>query len=55
MCDLICNRSNIEIQTFQNALKQYARRKNKNLLTLMQYAETFHVEKILLQYLEVLL
>ena len=40
---------------FQDALKQYARRKDKNLRTLMKYASMFHVEKILRPYLEVLL
>ena len=33
----------------------YARRKDKNLRALMQYAGMFKVEKILRQYLEVLL
>ena len=47
--------SRIEIQTFQGALKAYARRKDKNLRALMQYAGMFKVEKILRQYLEVLL
>lgn len=55
ICDLIRNRSGIENQTFQDALKQYVRRKEKNLNTLMQYAKVFHVEKILKQYFEVLL
>lgn len=55
ICDIIRSRSNIEIQTFQDALKQYTRRKDKNLRTLIKYAALFHVEKILRQYLEVLL
>jgi hypothetical protein len=55
ICDIIRNRNNTEMQTFQNALKQYAKRKDKNLRLLMQYAGKFHVEKILRQYLEVLL
>lgn len=55
ICDLLRSRSHIEIQVFQDALKQYARRKDKNLRTLMQYAAIFHVEKMLRQYLEVLL
>ena len=44
-----CNPSKmkIEIQTFQGALKSYARRKDKNLRALMQYAGMFKVEKIL--------
>lgn len=55
ICDIIRNRSSIEIQTLQNALKYYTGRKDKNLRQLMQYAAMFHVEKILRQYLEVLL
>lgn len=55
VCDLLRSRRNIEIQVFQNALKEYVRRKDKNLRTLMQYAALFHVEKILRRYLEVLL
>ena len=55
ICDLLRSRSRIEIQTFQGALKAYARRKDKNLRALMQYAGMFRVEKILRQYLEVLL
>ena len=55
ICDLIRNRSRIEMQTFQGAIKAYAYRKDKNLRTLMQYAGMFRVEKILRQYLEILL
>ena len=55
ICDLLRSRSRIEIQTFHGALKAYARRKDKNLRALMQYAGMFKVEKILRQYLEVLL
>lgn len=55
ICDLIRSRRNIEMQTFQDALKHYSRRKDKNLRVLMKYATLFHVEKILRQYLEVLL
>lgn len=55
ICDIIRSRSSIETQTFQEALKQYAARKDKNLRCLMQYAALFHVENTLRQYLEVLL
>ena len=55
ICDLIRSRSGIETQTFQDALKQYAKRKDKNLRKLMRYAQMFRVEKLLRQYLEVLL
>jgi predicted transcriptional regulator of viral defense system len=55
ICDLIRSRSAVEAQTFQTALKQYAQRRDKNLRRLMQYAALFRVERILRQYLEVLL
>lgn len=55
ICDIVRNRNNTEIQTLQNALKQYVKRKDKNVRLLMQYAKDFRVEKILRQYLEVLL
>lgn len=55
ICDLIRSRSGLEAQTFQGALKQYAKRKNKDLRKLMCYAQMFRVEKLLRQYLEVLL
>lgn len=55
ICDLLRSRRKIEIQTFQGALKAYVRHKDKDLRTLMHYAGLFRVEKILRQYLEVLL
>ncbi|MGN0513051.1 MAG: abortive phage infection protein [Lachnospiraceae bacterium] len=55
VCDVIRSRSNMEMQTYQDALKEYFRRKDKNLRRLMDYAALFHVEKILRQYQEVLL
>ncbi len=55
ICDLLRCRNSIEMQTFQGALKMYASRKDKNLRMLMRYAKLFRVEKILRQYLEVLL
>ena len=55
ICDVLRSRSHIEMQTFQDALKAYVHRKDKNLRTLVRYAKLFRVEKILRQYLEVLL
>lgn len=55
ICDVLRSRSQIEIQTFQDALKAYVRRKDKDLRTLMHYAKLFRVENILRQYLGVLL
>ena len=55
ICDIIRNRNHTEVQTLQMALKHYTRRKDKDLRLLMQYATQFRVDKILRQYLEVLL
>lgn len=55
ICDLLRSRSRIERQAIRDALRIYASRRNKNLRTLMRYAELFRVEKILRPYLEVLL
>lgn len=55
ICDIIRSRSGIEIQTFQDALKQYAVSKNKDLRRLMNYAQMFRVEKTLRQYMTALL
>ncbi len=55
ICDIIRNRNNTEVQTLQTALKQYTKRKDKDLRVLMQCAAKFRVDKILRQYLEVLL
>ena len=50
ICDLLRSRKNVEMQVFQDALKQYAKRKDKNLRMLMKYAAMFHVENILRPY-----
>lgn len=55
ICDLLRSRNRMEKQSFQGALKAYARRKDKDLRTLIRYAGMFRVEKLLRQYLEVLL
>lgn len=55
ICDLLRCRNSVESQTMNDALKQYVKRKDKNLRTLIQYATLFHVDKVLRQYLEVLL
>lgn len=55
ICDLIRSRKNIEIQDLQAAVKSYIGSGEKNLPLLMRYAKVFRTEKILRQYLEVLL
>ena len=55
ICDIIRSRRYVEIQDFQSALKSYARLKEKNLPLLLRYAKEFRIEKILRQYMEVLI
>lgn len=55
ICDLFRSRRNIEIQDLQTAVREYIRSKERNIPLLMRYAKSFSVEKIVGQYLEVLL
>jgi len=55
ICDLFRSRRNVEIQDLQTAVREYLRRKEKNIPLLMRYAKSFAVEKIVRQYLEALL
>jgi predicted transcriptional regulator of viral defense system len=53
--DIVRSRSGIEIQDYQTALKEYTRMKGKNLPQLMRLAKAFSVEKVVRQYMEVLI
>jgi predicted transcriptional regulator of viral defense system len=55
ICDLFRNRSGIDVQDLQAAVKGYIRRGEKNIPLLLRYAKEFRVEKLARQYLEVLL
>ncbi len=55
LCDLMRSRRNIEIQDLQSAFKDFVRLKEKNIPLLMRYAKSLSVEKMVRQYLEVLL
>lgn len=55
VCDLVRSRSSIEIQDLHAALKAYVIRKDKDLNKLMKYAKLFHVDKMIRNYMEVLL
>ena len=55
ICDLVRSRSSIEIQDFNAVLKAYVGRKDKDLNKLMKYAKLFRVDKIIRNYMEVLL
>ncbi len=55
ICDVIRSRNKLGTETFLAALKMYAASPQKNLNKLNTYAKQMRVEKVLRQYLEVLL
>ena len=55
ICDLVRNRSQFEIQDFNTALKTYISKSDKDLNKLMKYAKMFRIDKIIRQYMEVLM
>jgi predicted transcriptional regulator of viral defense system len=55
ICDCIRSHGKMDIAIMTDAVKRYARRKDKNLHILMKYAELFRVTKQLRSYMEVLL
>ncbi len=55
ICDCLRSRNNLDIAVVTDALKRYAKRKDKNLNKLMQMVDTFKVTKLLRGYLEVVL
>lgn len=54
ICDIIRDRNKIDPQIFNTAMKEYSKRKNKNLNLLYKYAKKFRIENKLKQYMEVL-
>lgn len=55
ICDLLRSRTRIDEETVVQAIKNYASSNDKNIHLLSTYAEQLHVEKILKNYMEVLL
>jgi len=55
VCDVLRSRNRIDDQIVVAAMKAYAVHKKQDMNMLRQYAQAFHVTKLLRQYLEVLL
>ena len=55
ICDVIRSRNKLGTETFLSALKMYAASPRKDLNKLTAYARQLRIEKVLRQYLEVLL
>lgn len=52
--DIIRNRSKIDTQILNTSIKEYMKKKDKNMVNLAKYAKIFNVENILKRYMEVL-
>lgn len=55
ICDMIRAREKKDTQMFSYAMKEYAKRQDKNLPKLIRYASTLGVEEEVRRYMEVLL
>lgn len=55
ICDVIRFKKDIEIQTFQTAMREYMSSRGKNVGNLIRYARVFGVEDAVRTYTEVLL
>ncbi len=55
ICDIVRSRNQIDIQIRTTALKQYVSNKARNIDHLLSYAKRFGIEKILREYMEILL
>ena len=55
ICDVVRHRNQIDIAIISDAVKRYAKRKDRNVPQLMRYAEKMRVVKPLRSYMEVVL
>ncbi len=54
ICEMVRDRKNVEVQTFQTVLKSYMAGKDKNLTRLIEYADVFKIRDEIMKYVEVL-
>jgi len=55
ICDVLRSRNQIDVQQINEALKRYVTKKERNIDLLYKYARRFRVQKIVREYIEVLL
>ncbi|MEK4404863.1 type IV toxin-antitoxin system AbiEi family antitoxin domain-containing protein [Sporosarcina sp. FSL K6-6792] len=55
ICDIIRSRNKMDSNLINETIRRYVGRKDKNIPLLLRYAEQFRVQKILRNYLEILL
>ena len=55
VCDVLRSRNQVDIQQINEVLKRYVKKKEKDLDLLYNYARQFRIQKIVREYIEVLL
>jgi predicted transcriptional regulator of viral defense system len=55
ICDVVRSKNQIDTQFLYDALKRYVRKSEKNIDLLYSYAQNFRIQKIVREYIEVLL
>lgn len=55
ICDIVRSRNKIDTQIVNEALKRYVKKKSADYTLLMEYAKKFKVDKLIKNYMEVLL
>jgi len=55
ICDIVRSRNQIDTQLLYDALKRYVRKSEKNIDLLYSYAQKFRIQKIVREYVELLL
>jgi len=55
ICDVLRNRNQVDVQLVNEALKKYVLHKDRNIDQLYNFAKQFRIQKIVREYIEVLL
>jgi predicted transcriptional regulator of viral defense system len=55
VCDVLRSRNQVDIQLVNEALKRYIKKKDKDLDLLYNYARQFRIQRIVREYIEILL
>ena len=55
ICDIVRNRNNMDVAILNEAIKRYINIKDKNIPLLLRYAKELGVQKIMRNYLEIVL
>jgi hypothetical protein len=55
ICDVLRNRNQVDVQLVNEALKKYVLQKDRNIDQLYNFAKQFRIQKIVREYIEVLL